>query len=228
MDSTSFNIIVIGAARSGKSALIESHRSETFTTRYTPGSLTDVASLEFHTTYGPITLNICEIRPNQECHGADGAIIMAGSSGVMVIQQTLELMDRYRAIPAVLCAGYCDLLGATSCAMELFRHIPPTIPMCCISAKTKYNCEEPFLHLMRYLVAEDIEIMCDEDDDSSDEDYSPDNDKDAESSTSLSYDEGSSAESAPSKTARRLDFDEKTIQEHVVDADGDCAMEEIA
>ena len=151
-----FKIVVVGDARSGKTAFIKRHITGEFEEEYNPTTGATIHPLVFYTNHGTVTFNIWEwggSQYNYECYkGAYGAILMFDSTNYdpndSIRDWILSLRSIAGDIPITICGNKVD----SRCIhnfIAIASLLSPTVKYYDISVKSNYNLEKPFLHLAR-------------------------------------------------------------------------------
>ena len=148
---SSFKIVLVGPAQSGKSAFVERHRTGDFPHKYVPTLGVDVYTLTFKTTGGPVTFSVWDCAGDPKYGGfRDGYYV--GADGAIVF--TSDQND-----PTTL-KGWIDEVRKTlppqafvvvkSKVDEVSSPHEPNLIQ--ISSLTKLNIHLPFLTLTRKLM----------------------------------------------------------------------------
>lgn len=179
-------IILVGDCGVGKTVFINRHRTGNFQDEYIPTKNTHVSSLTFSTSAGNVVFNIWDIsgqdkRTSQDYIGAKGAIIMfdtTSKNSYNNISAWYENVNKLCPnIPVIICGNKVDLKERTVLPRHIIFNQDKNIQYYDISAKSNFNFEKPFLHLIRrfygkntYLVENTIQkyVQPSEDDDLSD------------------------------------------------------------
>lgn len=163
MTSTNtYKICLIGDAQTGKSAFLVRHIYGEFLARYHPTMGVEVHPLNFLTNYGKYTLNIWDCAGDERFAGLEDGYYIGAHAALIFFSLTDrasyehlgEWRDAYQAVapntPVVQCGSKVDEHARAIKAVELSKD-PKIRPYYDISAKSYYNFEKPFLHLLREL-----------------------------------------------------------------------------
>ena len=162
-----FQIIVLGYSGVGKTSLIERNRTGNFSPEFQKTKTPKMNNLEFSTNYGKVKSKVLEIDASKKYDFAtdslmgsfDGAIIMCSQTdsegqrdSFLWLKSVQGLIDRKRV---VVCSSKFDLndkrVNPSFYSLVKFDKIP----LYQISSKTNYNCEKPFLFLIRKFLGKD-------------------------------------------------------------------------
>eukprot|EP00759_Apiculatamorpha_spiralis_P023048 PhF_6_TR26971/c0_g1_i1/m.39343/K07936/RAN; GTP-binding nuclear protein Ran len=172
MDSyPTFKVLLVGDRNCGKSAFIKRHHTGEFVQQHIPTTRTNVTSLIFYTNMGPAGMQVWEINPDDDifgdvhCVGASCAMIMFDVTSQESFESVPFWHDMIRNvcgndIPLVLIGNKVDVPSRTVRSMDIIFQLKSDALMqyYCVSAKSNYNFEKPFLWLIQKL-ANDSSLM---------------------------------------------------------------------
>lgn len=156
MSSYQFKISLVGRDQCGKTSFIKQHNNEGFKNTYAATLGVEVYNILFKTSKGNVYLEVWDIAGHEKLRGdfvegyyrkSDGAILMHDlhtSSDEIVennLKYKLELLTTCPSIEIVTIGNKCDLSLHDN--INGINHV--------ISTKQNYNCNTPFLHLIRNL-----------------------------------------------------------------------------
>jgi GTP-binding nuclear protein Ran len=166
MQTQTFKIIMVGDGGVGKTTFLKRHDEKgDFEEKYNPTLGVDTIHLTFHTTAGPVCLNIWD------CGGqfrgleagyyvaARAAIVMFDVTSQMSYDNALMWIVKIRQvdpnIPIVLCGNKIDGDYGKRIVQpkDIYLHKTENcLAYYDVSAKSNYNFEKPFLKIIRHLI----------------------------------------------------------------------------
>jgi len=164
---STYNLLVLGSAGTGKTTFITRHLTGEFTTAYRPTVGVDKKSLAFHTNDGILlfkTLDTAgqETPPHTVSdmkHSPDAVMVFFDVTSKTSFTQAVSYCNSVLAgdftIPVVLVGNKADLksrkvqTGVIHEQLTLWREFMINIQYYDISGKSNYNFEKPFLYLAR-------------------------------------------------------------------------------
>lgn len=157
-------IIVVGDGGVGKTTFIHRHLTGEFEHKYVATMGAEVHPLRFETTQGTVILKMWDCA-GQELfgglregywEGVDGAIVMfdvtSKRSYMNALARARHVREKHPDIPIVFCGNKVDVKNRKVTPRMISQECLPYFD---ISAKSNYNFEKPFLHLMRTLLKND-------------------------------------------------------------------------
>ncbi len=168
-DSSTYNVVLIGAPFVGKTTLVQRYLSDEFTYEYVATSGLDLHQLKFDTNHGKINLDLWDIagynksgRSDESYYdGAHGAIVMFALTSTSSYQQTEKWMRRFHEnapeASIVLCGNKVETkdrrvsIEDITLHRELGEEFGQEISYLDLSVKTGQNIEEPFLAVLRLI-----------------------------------------------------------------------------
>lgn len=165
-----FKIVLVGDSGVGKTSFIKRHRNGSFDSKYIATQGVDVAPLTFNTNYGLIMFKMWDCAGQEKFGGlrdgyyynADGAIVMFDlgnkTNSNNINKWVTHVKNIVPDVPFVICGNKYDLpdknIDITTIPLE------DNCKLCCVSAKTSFKYEMPFLHLAKKLTKhEDLEFI---------------------------------------------------------------------
>jgi GTP-binding nuclear protein Ran len=153
----SYNILIVGDNKVGKSTFITRHRTGEFITTHIPSKPLEYHTLNFNTTAGKVTLNITETADYENIpfiSDIHGAIIMFSltdlSTHSRIKDWHQDIREIFPDIPIVLCGNKCEE-KERMLPKDINIHRELALQYYDLSAKSNYNFEKPFLYLLREL-----------------------------------------------------------------------------
>lgn len=176
MNLSTFKIVLVGTAESGKTTFVTRHRTGKFEKEYIPTLGVDVHPLIFHTNRGQICFNMWDCAGQEKYGGlrdgyyiaADGAIVFSTSTddlfthqpGLMTPSIPSSMEDWIKNVrhvlhhqPVVLVENKVDIAKMPDKNSE-YRALMTRydMPFYKVSARSNYGFENPFLDLARRLM----------------------------------------------------------------------------
>ena len=151
MDIT-YTVGIIGDRGCGKTVFMLRHATGDFSSEPSPISQ---CMLKFATTKGSYNI-VC----TEDKYDCDAMIYMMNLVKPQNEQKIERILARFTK-PKVLCGNKCDRISARS-PVAFVRHLITTqaVKYFGISAKSNYNIEKPFLHILRELTSQpDLEFV---------------------------------------------------------------------
>lgn len=157
----SYNILLVGNERVGKSAFVERHRTGEYVHTHKPTDAPKTTSLVFETNYGDTTLNVIEcnaffnIPLDRAIHAAIIMFDVTNMSSYKSVKNWYNLC-RPHTENIVLCGNKADMKDTQVKAKNMTFHRKHSIPYYPVSARSNYNFERPFLMILQRLVSIDL------------------------------------------------------------------------
>lgn len=163
-----FKIVLVGDSGVGKSSFIKRHRNGSFDGKYIATQGVDVTPLTFNTNYGLVTFKVWDCAGQEKFFGlgdgyyynADGAIVMFDLGSRFSADHINKWMSSIKNVVPnatfVICGNKSDLPDKKVDVTTLLT----TEKLYCVSSKTAFRYEAPFLHLAKQLSGhEDLEFV---------------------------------------------------------------------
>lgn len=150
----SFNVLVVGNPKVGKSTWITRLRTGEFTKEYVPNLHQTFSTLRFNTTEGLIEIHIKEHTEINDHWRVDGTIVICDATDIDSFKDAIKLIDLRKTKQVFVC-NKVDLKDRVVLPKDILsfdflkRKI---IPWYEISAKSNYQFEKPFLSLIRQMM----------------------------------------------------------------------------
>lgn len=153
-----FKVLLVGDGGVGKTALAKRLRYGDFVNYYLPTLGVELIPLNFVTSSGPAVINVWDCAGRALLGGgrkgyytgAHAAIVMFDLTNESTYSSIANLVNSIREsegnIPIVVCGNKADSENRG------YYPVPIGMPYYDISAKTMYNFENPFLHILRVLL----------------------------------------------------------------------------
>ncbi len=164
---TSFKIVLIGDGGVGKTSFLKRYKDDGYDQKYIATIGAEVYPIKFNTNYGKIIFNCWDCAGQEKFAGLkDGYYIKADAAITFFditrqntfknIESWITSFKRIEKAPIVICGNKCDdeSIDRKVTPMAIRNKISRKF-YCEISAKTKYNLEEPFLKLAKILTGHD-------------------------------------------------------------------------
>jgi len=169
MSKNTFKVVIVGDGGCGKTVFVKRHETGHFNKNYIATMGVDVTPLPFSVvlqdgakqTAKIVTLNIWDCAGQEKFYamaesyyeGADGVIIMFDLTSRISYKNVSAWYRKIRAVlpnvPVVLCGNKVDCFNRAVRAQDIRFHQKHHVTYFDISAKSNYNFEKPFLHLIR-------------------------------------------------------------------------------
>lgn len=162
-----YKIILVGDGGVGKTTFLRRHLTGEFVQKYVATVGVEVHPLVFHTNKGPMTINVWDCAGMEKFGGlrsgyytgADACIIMFDTTNKLSFGSVPEWYKDVRKvcsdIPIVLCGNKVDVMDRKVTHKAIRDALCPESIYYDISAKSNYNYEKPFLHLLKILTEDD-------------------------------------------------------------------------
>lgn len=160
-----YKLVLMGDGGVGKTTYVNRLLTGEFTKRYVATLGVEVHPLRFNTNYGSICFNIWDCAGQEKFGGLrDGyfiqsqcCIVMFDLTSKITFKNTINWLRDYIRVcpntPIILCGNKVDIENRRVKDEEIAKVIHELkIEYCCISAKTNYNFDKPFLSLARRLM----------------------------------------------------------------------------
>jgi len=161
-----FKIVLVGDSGVGKTSFIKRHRNGSFDGKYIATQGVDVVPLTFNTNYGLITFKIWDCAGQEKFGGlrdgyyynADGAIVMFDLGSRVTFNNINKWVSHVKNIVPdcsfVICGNKSDLPDKEVDITNIII-LDDNMKLYCVSAKTSFRYEMPFLHLAKKLTNHD-------------------------------------------------------------------------
>jgi GTP-binding nuclear protein Ran len=164
ISTPTFDVLLIGDRRVGKTTFINRHLTFQFIKEYTPSNNITVYRLNFNTNYGPICLKVIdypEAIPFNYTVDFEAVIIMFDLTSKSSYNNIIPRLDRLRnTLPMgniVICGNKIDILHREVLPRDI--DVKPQ-KYYDVSAKSNYQFYKPFLYLLRQLTGNNnLEII---------------------------------------------------------------------
>lgn len=159
-----FKLVLIGDGGVGKTVLTKRRKTGEFEKKYITTMGVEVSNLCFHTSAGEIIFNIWDTAGQEKFSGlgdcyyndADAAIIMFDVTAKCTYRSVPEYYEKFTtkcpSASVVLCGNKVDCKNRRVNPKDITFHRQVNIQYYDISAKSNYNFEKPFLHIIRNLL----------------------------------------------------------------------------
>jgi len=159
-----YNVLLVGATGAGKTSFIARHCGGEFLKEYHPTTRLSVSSCDFNTSAGKVVLNLWEVsdalsaKLRHACYfGTDAVIVMYDAASELsyeAVRNYRRDINYYMCGPIIIAGNKCDREDRIPRDPIITCH-KFGFPCYELSTKSGYNCEKPFIHLLRELTGED-------------------------------------------------------------------------
>ncbi len=166
-----FKIVLVGDGGVGKTTWVKRHSTGDFEQKYIPTMGVDVFPLTFHTTKGPVCMNVWDCAGQEKYNGlgpgyyigADAAIVMFDVTSRRSYKNAQTWIRDIRtatneSIPIVLCGNKIDCTERDQKVKpnHIFLHKTENcLAYYSLSAKSNYDFEKPLLAIIRNMLGDD-------------------------------------------------------------------------
>lgn len=160
--SYQFKIAVVGDASVGKTNFIRRHETGEFEMKYINSNGVNTSTLSFNTSVGSVNFTIHDIFDVETLTEVyDGIIIMFDVTNRDTYKNVSKWYEKARTLSSniVLCGNKVDCLNRTVKSQMITFHIHNNIPYFDVSAKSCYNSDKPFVHIIHKLINDDAHLV---------------------------------------------------------------------
>lgn len=164
MEPTQIKVIIVGDGGVGKTTFVNRHRTGEFTKNYNATMGVDVSSLHFATSKGSVDMNIWDCAGQEKFSGLERGYFVDAQAAIIMFDVTSKISYKNvrswykkvtdccrKNIPIVLCGNKVDVKDRKVRARDI---IFQGVQYYDISAKSNYNFEKPFLHIIRQIIGD--------------------------------------------------------------------------
>jgi len=168
-----YNIVILGNPKSGKSALLKRNCTGEFTHGYEPTRemtlyVYNVNVYSAHTNlHTSICLNLYEHPNNQHYYNADAMIMCVSATQNSnrrlndLVEHIVDFSEVHETIPIVLVSTKTDVVGAHPITNQELSHAHIAVAKhILVSACTCYRMFDPFIAVIRLLMNDDTLFVC--------------------------------------------------------------------
>jgi len=165
MSTRTFKVVIIGDGGVGKTTFIKHMRTGEFGIKYIPTLGVEVNPLHFSTTHGDITFNIWDCSGQERYQGLGDGYYIGADAAILMFDLTSRLTYRNLVkwhrditrcvsenIPIVLCGNKYDCKDRRVKIEDITFHKNRCLAYFDVSAKSNYNCDQPFMCIARHLL----------------------------------------------------------------------------
>lgn len=163
-------VVVVGDGGVGKTAFIRRHLTGEFEKRYISTKGVEVIPIAFNTNKGPVILNVWDCGDIHDSYfeGAQAFIIMFDMTSHTSYRNAAcwarHVLEYLRSVGQgdynmVLCGNKVDIFERAVQLEEITLHQTLQCQYYEVSAKSNYNYEKPFLHIIRKIMGEDTNLI---------------------------------------------------------------------
>jgi GTP-binding nuclear protein Ran len=162
-----FKLVLVGDGGTGKTTFVKRHLTGEFERKYVATLGVDVHPLPFYTNHGPVIFDVWDTAGQEKFGGLRDGYYIQAKCGIIMFDLTARVTyknvptwhrDLVRvtgeSIPIVLVGNKMDMKDRKVKAKQITFHRKKNMAYYDISAKSNYNYEKPFLHLIRKLSGE--------------------------------------------------------------------------
>ena len=172
MSGRTINIVVLGAAGTGKSVFAHRHKTGEFEKKYVPTSGVSVVELPFYTNQGVVNVRYHDTAGQEKYAAArvsgpiDAAFVFFSLDSQISLREAKYYYQQVKdlGMPVVLLGGKCDVKEPRvnremirAWLSELKRG--GEVVYYDVSGKSNYNFEKPFLAVLRALMGVDVKMV---------------------------------------------------------------------
>ena len=166
VSSKTFKVIVVGDAGIGKTAFVRRFRDGVFDYKYQATMGVEVSPITLCTDAGDYKLVIWDCADNPEVAGgnphytdADACVLMFDVTGKTTYEKIPTFYNTIKKacgdIPIVLCGNKVDCKDRKVKPQDITFHRLKNLQYYDVSAKSCYNFQKPFLHILKKLTKND-------------------------------------------------------------------------
>ena len=160
-------IVIIGDGGCGKTTLVKRHQSGEFKKNYIATMGVEVSPLTFQTNKGHVILNIWDCAGQEKFSGLQSGYYIGANAYIVMFDLSSKVSYKNAKIwVSQICTHHKRFVGATPplivlCgnkvdikdrpALKVDPHLHGKFKYYDISVKSNYNCEKPFLYIIRTL-----------------------------------------------------------------------------
>ncbi|XP_049851581.1 GTP-binding nuclear protein Ran-like [Schistocerca gregaria] len=163
-----YKVLLVGDGGTGKTTFVRRHLSGNFERKYIPTIGVNVEPILWHTTRGPVLLNIWDTAGQEKFGYLREGYYINGNAAIIMFDVTSRTtyknvpnwhrdINRVCAndIPIVLCGNKVDVKDRDVVPKNINYHRKKNLTYFEISVKSNYNYEKPFIYLLRRLSHDD-------------------------------------------------------------------------
>ena len=159
-----FKLVLVGDGGVGKTTFVKRHLTGEFEKKYIATLGVEVHPMSFHTTHGKILFNVWDTAGQEKLGGLRDGYYISGNCGIIMFDVCSRITyssvpkwykDLIRVcdnIPIVLVGNKVDVKDRKVKAKMITFHRKKNLQYYDISAKSNYQFEKPFVHLLRKLL----------------------------------------------------------------------------
>jgi len=158
-----FKIVLVGEGGVGKTTFVKRHKTGEFERRYVATQGAEVHSLKFSTSCGPVWFDLWDTAGQEKLSGLRDGYYIGAHAAILMFDVTArctysklpgwwkDLSRVCDRIPMVVVGNKVDCKDRKVKPKDIIFHRRKNLQYYDVSAKSNYNYEKPFLHILRAL-----------------------------------------------------------------------------